>query len=46
MGRPSSARNYDAIDRHAATPFIAFKKMFHHFSLRREDYLAARRRLQ
>ena len=40
----ASARNYDAIDRHGATPFIAFKanhtgrgsrlweKMFHHFS--------------
>jgi transposase len=48
----SSARNYDAIDRHGAKPFIAFKanatgrgsrlweKMFHHFSLRREDFLA------
>ena len=45
-------RNYDAIDRHGATPFIAFKsnsvghrgglweKMFLHFQLRREDFLA------
>jgi transposase len=48
----ASARNYHAVDRHGATPFIAFKmnhtgrgsrlweKMFHHFSLRREDFLA------
>jgi transposase len=48
----ASLRNYDAIERHGATPFIAFKsnsvggrgglweKMFHHFSLRREDFLA------
>ena len=47
----ASARNYHA-DRHGATPFIPFKanhtgrgsrlweKMFHHFSLRREDFLA------
>src|SRR5262245_21452351 len=47
-----SVRNYDAIHRHGATPFIAFtanhtgakgglwEKMFHHFSLRREDFLA------
>jgi hypothetical protein len=45
-------RNYDAIDRHGATPFIAFpsnavgthgplrEKMFLHFQLRREDFLA------
>src|SRR5262245_14052092 len=44
-----SMRNYDAIDRHGATPFIPFKantrgrgsklweKMFLHFQLRRED---------
>jgi transposase len=49
----ASARNYDAIDRHGATPFIAFKsnptgrgsrlweKMFLHFQLRREDFLAS-----
>ena len=48
----ASARNYDNIDRHGATPFIAFKanhtgrgsrlweKMFLHFQLRREDFLA------
>jgi transposase len=49
----TSTRNYDAIDRHGAMPFIAFKanatprwrgslweKMFHHFSLHREDFLA------
>ncbi len=48
----ASANNYDAIGRHDAMPFIAFKsnhtgrgsrlweKMFHHFSLTREDYLA------
>jgi transposase len=48
----ASARNYDAIGRYGATPFIAFKtnatgrggrlweKMFHHFSLHREDFLA------
>ena len=48
----ASARNYDAIDRHGATPFVAFKsnhtgrgsrlweKMFHHFSLKREDFLS------
>src|SRR5262245_13395458 len=48
----ASARNYDAIGRYGATPFIAFKsnatgrggrlweKMFHHFSLYREDFLA------
>jgi transposase len=48
----ASARNYDAIDGHGATPFIAFKanhtgrgsrlwqRMFHHFSLHREDFLA------
>ena len=49
----ASVRNYDAINRYGATPFIAFKanatsrrrgslweKMFHHFSLRREDFLA------
>jgi transposase len=47
-----SLRNYDAIDRHGATPFIAFKsnsvgtrgglweKMHAHFTLRREDFLA------
>jgi transposase len=49
----ASARNYDAINRHGATPFIAFKanhtgrgsrlweKMFLHFQLRREDFLAS-----
>ena len=47
----ASARNYDAIDRYGATPFIAFKsttpgaaalweKMYLHFQLRREDFLA------
>jgi len=48
----ASARNYDAIGRYGATPFIAFKanatgrgsrlweKMFHHFSLHREDFLS------
>src|SRR5215831_6419876 len=48
----ASARNYYAVDHHGATPFIPFKtnhtgrgsrlweKMFHHFSLRREDFLA------
>jgi len=48
----ASARNYDAIDRYGATPFIAFKsnhtgrgsrlweKMYHHFQLRRDDFLA------
>ena len=48
----SSHANFDFIGRHGATPFIAFKanatgrgnrlweKMFHHFSLRREDFLA------
>jgi transposase len=47
-----SVRNYGAIDRHGATPFIAFRsnsvgtrgglweKMFLHFQLRREDFLA------
>jgi transposase len=47
----ASARNYDAIGRYGATPFIAFKanatgrggrlweKMYHHFSLHREDFL-------
>ncbi len=46
-----SLNNYAAIDRHGATPFIAFKsihsgkggglwaKMFHYFSFRREDFL-------
>jgi transposase len=50
--RWSSLRNYDAIARHGTTPFIAFKsnsvgggggpweKMFLHFQLRREDFLA------
>jgi transposase len=48
----ANARNYDAIGGYGATPFIAFKanatgrggrlweKMFHHFSLHREDFLA------
>ena len=48
----ASARNYDAIGRYGATPFIAFKsshpgrggrlweKMYLHFQLRREDFLA------
>jgi transposase len=48
----ASVRNYDAIERYRATPFIAFKvnhtgrgsklweKMFLHFQLRREDFLA------
>jgi transposase len=47
-----SVRNYDAIEMHGATPFIAFRsnsvgtrgglweKMFLHFQLRREDFLA------
>jgi transposase len=46
-----SVRNYDAISRHDATPYIAFtaghtgaagglwEKMFLHFQLRREDFL-------
>jgi transposase len=48
----ASARNYDAIDRYGAIPFIPFKsnhtgrgsrlweKMYLHFQLRREDFLA------
>jgi transposase len=47
----SSAKNHDAIARHSATPFIAFKnnttaaggglfaQMFHFFSLHREEFL-------
>ena len=47
----ASARNYAAIDRYGATPFIAFKssdtgrgsrlweKMYLHVQLRREDFL-------
>ena len=47
-----SAHNFAAIDRHGATPFIAFKsnatgrgsklweRMYHHFQLHREDFLA------
>jgi transposase len=46
-----SLNNYDVIEAHGATPFIAFKsihngkggglwaKMFHYFSLRRDDFL-------
>ncbi len=46
----ASARNYDAIDRHGATPFIAFKsnhtgrgsrlweKMYLHFQLRARSF--------
>ena len=48
----SSGENHDAIAKHGATPYIAFKnnttggigglfeKMFHYFSFRREDFLA------
>jgi transposase len=48
----ASGYNYDAIEHHGASPFIPFKsnhtgrgshlweKMFHHFSLRRDDFLA------
>jgi transposase len=44
-----SVRNYEAIDRHGATPFKSnsvgtrgglWEKMFLHFQLRREDFLA------
>ena len=48
----ATSQHFDAIDRYGATPFIAFKsnatgrgsklweKMFLHFQLRREDFLA------
>jgi len=47
-----SAYNFEVIDRHGATPFIPFKsnatgygsklweKMYHHFQLKRDDFLA------